>query len=123
MQDILLRLKSLMEQKGINAKQLTTEIGISNSSFTDWNKGKGKPAAETLIKFAKYFNVSLDWLLLGKEQSLILEISNTKDQELLDKFHQLTPELQTGLLMYMDGLLAAMPHSDQEQSSSTSQAG
>lgn len=123
MQEILLRLKTLMEQNGINAKNLTRELGISNSSFTDWNKGKGKPSAETLIKLAQYFGVSMDWLLLGAEQSHVLDISNSRDQELLDKFHRLTPELQTGLFMYIDGLLAAMPHSDQVQPLSTSKIG
>lgn len=123
MQELLQRLNSLMEQNGLNAKQLTSELGISNSSFTDWKKGKGTPSASTLVKLAEYFDVSLDWLLLGKHKDVSLDFSSNRDAELLNKFHRLSPELQTGLLMYIDGLLAAMPHSGEEQESSTSQAG
>jgi transcriptional regulator with XRE-family HTH domain len=57
------KIQDLMKNSGINAKQLTAELGLSSSSITDWKKGKGKPSAETIIKIASYFDVSADYLL------------------------------------------------------------
>lgn len=108
---LLDRVKELMDKSGIKAKQLTAELGISNSSFTDWGKGKGTPSLDTVVKISDYFNVSIDYLVSGTEfsESKHLDFSNPVDNELLDKFHSLTPELRGNLIGYLDGMLAAMP--------------
>ena len=105
------RMTSIMKQHGINAKRLSEELGISSSSFTDWSKGKGTPSLDKLVKFADYFDVSLDYLVYGKEKfaNNTLEFSNHLDCELLEKFHALSPDLQERLLIYADGMIAAMP--------------
>ena len=99
---LLDRMKALMEDEGIKARQLTEELGISNSSFTDWNKGKGSPSVAVLTKFATRFGVSLDYLVFGKEHEL--EFSNKEDRELLAKFHSLPSEYQKQILGYIDGM-------------------
>lgn len=109
MSTLLERMKSLMDQNGIKPSQMTTILGISNSSFTDWGKGKGTPSVVALTKFADYFNVSLDYLVRGYEfHSSSLEFSNSFDQELIDKFHSLSPEYQQKLLGYADGMLTIL---------------
>lgn len=114
MSALLDRVKELIDQSNMTAKQLTVELGISNSSFTDWRKGKGSPSLDTVTKIADYFHVSIDYLVRGKEFSAPkqLDFSNPMDKELLDKFHNLTPELREKLLGYVDGMLAAMPKSE-----------
>ena len=73
MSDLLDRLNKLKDDSGMNAKQLTTALGLSSTSFTDWNKGKGSPSLDAVIKFAEYFNVSTDFLILvGTNLSLPL---------------------------------------------------
>lgn len=109
MSALLDRMKTIMDNEGIKPRQLTAELGISNSSFTDWGKGKGSPSVDALTKFADYFHVSLDYLVRGEENSIkTLDFSNPLDAELLDKFHSLTPECQLKLLGYIDGMLATM---------------
>lgn len=117
MSSLLDRIKGLMDAQGIKAKQLTTELGLSNSSFTDWRKGKGSPSLDTVVKIADYFHVSLDYLVHGDDMPMPnqLDFSNPIDKELLDKFHSLSPDLQDKLLAYVDGMLAAMPRQDDEE--------
>lgn len=114
MSALLDRVKELIAQSNMTAKQLTVELGISNSSFTDWGKGKGSPSLDTVTKIADYFHVSIDYLVRGEEFSepKRLDFSNPMDKELLDKFHSLTPELREKLLGYVDGMLAAMPKTE-----------
>lgn len=110
---ILERLFELIETAGTTPSAVTKELGISISSFTDWKKGKGKPSIETLIKLADYFDVSLDWLVLGKEKPITLDLSNSSDASFLSKLHLLSPSLQDRLLVYMDGMLAAQASSEE----------
>lgn len=114
MSTLLDRIKALMDEHDINAKQFTKELGISNSSFTDWKKGKGSPSLDTVVKISDYFKVSLDYLVRGEEIPVTrtLDFSSSLDRELLDKFHSLPPYLQEKLLAYADGMLSAMPKQD-----------
>ena len=66
MSTLLDRIKELMNDRQINARQLTSELGISSSSLTDWNKGKSSPSLDAVIKISDYFDVSIDYLVHGK---------------------------------------------------------
>lgn len=41
-------------------------LGLSTATATSWKKGSS-PNGETLLKLSDYFNVSVDYLLTGKE--------------------------------------------------------
>lgn len=109
MSTMLDRLKTVLENEGIKPKQLTDEFGISNSSFTDWGKGKGSPSVAFLSKFAVRFRVSIDWLVFGDEaDSLNLENSNPRAVGLVNKFNSLPTEHQHKVLGFIDGMLSVM---------------
>ena len=115
MDTFLDRLQSLMDEKKVNAKQVTSEAGIASSAITDWKKGRAKPSLPAAISLAKYFDVSLDFLVLGKRTDIpVIQGVTGVDEDLLRKFHALTPDLQDRLMSYADGLLAAMPQKEDE---------
>lgn len=111
MSDLLTRVYELMEKAGIKPTQLAKELKMSTSTFTDWSKGKGSPSLKAVMQFAEYFNVSLDYLVYGKNQTApsVLEFSNSEDVALLDKFHSLSPELRQKAIGYIEGMASAMP--------------
>lgn len=116
-QEILERLRYLIKKNDTNAACVTRELGISTSSFTDWNKGKAKPGAETLAKLAIYFDVSLDWIVFGQANNKItsLDISKADELALLDSYRKLSPDAKIKLLGYSEGLAAVMPSSEDKQ--------
>lgn len=57
------RLKELRLQHGFSQEELSEQIGIKQSSYSDWENGKFKPNYEKLEKIADFFDVSLDWLV------------------------------------------------------------
>ena len=61
------RIKELIIKKGITAKAMLLELKLPHSAMTEWKNGKAKPSANALQKIATYFNVSVDYLLTGKE--------------------------------------------------------
>lgn len=54
---------NLMEDFHVTAKQMTSDLGISGSAISEWKKGKGKPSTDAVVKIAKYFQVSTDYIL------------------------------------------------------------
>ena len=53
----------LIKKKGITKNKLLTDLGLSKNSFIKWGKRGSIPSSETLLKIAKYFDVSTDYLL------------------------------------------------------------
>lgn len=110
MSDLLDRIHWLIRKNGLKPTQLAKMLGMSTSTFTDWNNGKGSPSLKAVMQFAEYFDVSLDYLVYGKEKSeqKIMEFSNPEDEALLDAFHKLTPELRMKASGYIEGMAATM---------------
>lgn len=61
------RLRSLREKHNLTQEQIAKIIGISRGTYAHYEINKRRPDYETLIKITDIFNVSLDFLLTGKE--------------------------------------------------------
>ena len=57
------RLKELRTEKGISQQKLANEIGATQKAIDFWEKGINEPKASYIIKLAKYFGVTTDYLL------------------------------------------------------------
>ena len=55
------RFKKLCDERGISVYKACTDIGLNRSAVNKWKNG-GLPNGATVAKFAKYFNVSADYL-------------------------------------------------------------
>jgi len=58
-------IRELRKKKGIQQKELSIEIGVSQPTVSDWEKGKKDPSSESLKKLAEYFGVD-ELVILGK---------------------------------------------------------
>ena len=56
-------LKNLRKAKGLTQVQFAQIFQISSGTIAMWETGKRMPDTETLKRIAKYFDVSLDYLL------------------------------------------------------------
>lgn len=59
----MLRLKELREKKGVSQKEIAEKINKTFQAYSLYEIGKRDPDTSTLIKLARYFNVSVDYLL------------------------------------------------------------
>ena len=58
------RLRQLREEKCLSQKELAEIIGtVSNNDLSRYEKGERSPHYKTLIQFANYFEVTLDYLV------------------------------------------------------------
>ena len=59
-------LKQLRIERNISQRKLGEILGVVNQTISFWESGSREPDFDTLIKIAKYFNVSIGFLL-GEE--------------------------------------------------------
>lgn len=58
-----MRLKELRERRNISQVKLAMDLNISQNTISRYETGVREASYETLIAFADYFNVSIDYLL------------------------------------------------------------
>lgn len=65
--DILVGLKLIRKQKGLNQLKVAIDLNISREALSHYENGKREPSLDMLNRMSKYFNVSIDYLINGKE--------------------------------------------------------
>ena len=58
-----MRLKELRKSKKISQLKLAIELNMNQNSISRYENGEREADYKTLIAFADYFNVSIDYLL------------------------------------------------------------
>lgn len=58
-----MRLKELRKSRGISQLKLAMDLSMNQNSISRYESGAREADYSTLIKFADYFNVSIDYLL------------------------------------------------------------
>lgn len=58
-----MRLKLLRKSRKISQLKIAMDLGMNQNSISRYENGQRQADYETLIAFADYFNVSIDYLL------------------------------------------------------------
>lgn len=72
---IYLRIEELINKRGMTKKAFCEELKISTGNLGDWKRGKSIPSTAKLIEIAAFFDVSLDWIMVGRSEMMINEQS------------------------------------------------
>lgn len=70
--DISERLQDLRKKSKYSQEEVADILGISRQAVSKWESGQGKPEIENIIKLADIYNVSTDFLLLGKDSKMAI---------------------------------------------------
>ena len=95
--DILDRISKLMGNR--EQQELTNYLGLKKTAFSDWKSGKSNSYRKYLIEIADFFNVSIDFLVYGKEKSPSAELSED-ERDLLFIFKTVSEREKGELLGY-----------------------
>lgn len=101
METITDRLTFLMKSKKIKGIDLATATEISTATISRILKGTQIPTVDTLYKFAQYFNVSMEFLLVGKEstfESCANAILSSSEFELVECYRKMSVDDQDELM-------------------------
>ncbi|MGI6588894.1 MAG: helix-turn-helix domain-containing protein [Peptococcia bacterium] len=86
-----MRLKKLRDKNYLSQKEFGEIIGFSQGNVADWERGRSLPSTKAIIAIVNQFNISADWLLLGKDNSSpfpLLKKMNSKEIALLNIYSE-----------------------------------
>lgn len=75
------RLKELRTQAGMTQKQLADRIWVSKAAIGNYELSDRKPSPEIIVKLAKVFHVSTDYLLGIDEKEKTIDVSGLTDEQ------------------------------------------
>lgn len=107
MESFVDRIQKLINNENLKASYVLNQLELSGSTITDWKKGKGRPSADAIIKFAKFFNVSTDYILFGTQSENNLD---DQEREWLSLYHQLSDHNKVECVGFVKGYIAASQH-------------
>ena len=60
--------EELLQKYGVSTYKVSKDTGIAQSVFSSWKNGISTPKQDKMQIIADYFNVSIDYLMTGKEK-------------------------------------------------------
>ena len=66
-ENVMKYLKLLRKEKGYTQQKVALDLNVSRESLSYYENGKRQPSLELLVAFSKYYNVSIDYLITGKD--------------------------------------------------------
>lgn len=97
------QLEMLCQQRNLTVTGVTKHLGMSSGTVANWKNGK-LPNGDTLLKFADFFDVSTDYLLMGKKN--IDELSES-EKNWLYLYSQLSDYNKIECVGFIKGYIAA----------------
>ena len=94
------RLRLIRQKRGLTQKAVAEMLGIRPPSLCAYEKGQSEPNVATLCWYARYFNVTADWLLGLERDGVHLESSTPTYQRTSAE-----PQLSDEELRRLRGLL------------------
>ena len=112
--EIVERIFSLIQEKGIEQKSFAAQVGVSPQKVSEWKNGKAKSYTKYLPQIAEALGTTVQWLATGEgsktKQPATGEGDGPSENEIL--FRKLPPDLQEEALRYMRYLAAQSEKSE-----------
>ena len=112
------RLDQLITESGLSYKEIASKTSIKAGNISHYRLGKVKPSFNAIIDLANLFNVTTDYLLLGKENDVVptsnINISSqnnlsTEEYYWIDLYRQTPENTRQYLLSMVKSFLQAIP--------------
>lgn len=105
--DFAQRLKELRKKKGMSQAKIAELIDVHFTQISRYERGDTKPNAEPMAKLAKVLDTTVDYLMTGSTEDIIIDSGLNK--ELITRFKQLkdfNSEDKKTVLSLMDAFIA-----------------
>lgn len=106
-------IKELRGTKGVSQETLAAVCDVSMQAVSKWENGQSCPDIAFLPLLAEYFQVSIDYLLTGKESAQ--KCGTAQDSELLDHLKAITEEDTLYIIQYRNGQILDKKKWEQDQ--------
>ena len=91
-------IKKLRENNNLSQDELGDKLSISGKTISSWEKERSQPRMGQVREMANIFNVSIDYMISGSEDSL----KNSDLHNILNRIKKLDTEQLSDLIKYLD---------------------
>lgn len=106
------RLKELRLNNGLKQSDLLKKFNLSSARYSQYENDKRVPDYELLIKFADFYNVSIDYLL-GRTN--VIKPENIDENDLLAKLNTADSETKASVEQFLNYLLYEKERKNKEK--------
>lgn len=99
------KLKELRTKKSWSQGQLGKKIGADLQRISKYERGVMWPTMELMVRIAKAFDVSVDYLIREEENIAINKIKNTELLHKIEEVNRLTEEDQHTIISFLDAFI------------------
>ncbi len=85
-------LYKLRKGSSMTQKELGEQVGLSKAVVSKYENGLGYPTFDVLVRIAKYFGVTTDYLL-GAESGRTIDVTGLTESQ-IDSIHRIIAEFQ-----------------------------
>ena len=113
--------KELREETGLSQQRLGEKLGISSSGIGHLEIGDCEPKSSTLIAYAKYFDISADYLLGLEDNSgarttaPVHDGLSAEEREIIKKYRELNTHGKNAVKTVVDTYLATLAENKQKK--------
>lgn len=90
--------EQLLQKYGLTAYKVSKETGITQSTLSDWKRGRSTPKTENMKKIADYFGVTVEYLMTGKEEpkEKVPELTARDERDIAKDLDNIMKKLTSG---------------------------
>lgn len=86
------RIRTLRQSRNMSQVELAKALGVTKQSISNWENDNIQPSVEMLVKIAKVFSVSTDYLL-GIDSQICIDVSGLPEH-VISHIRQLIDDLR-----------------------------
>lgn len=97
------RVFSLLNKQNKTKAAMAQALGVSRSAISQWEKNGTEPTYEQCIILSNFLNVSLNYLMTGKEKEWQPVLSDKEERDLDKKVEDLLSAVDSDTSLMLDG--------------------
>lgn len=99
------KLRQLRKSRGWSQGQLGKMVGADLQRISKYERGVMWPTMELMVRLAKVFEVSVDYLIRDKENSTISKIKNPTLRHQIEEVNDLPEKDQETVISFLDAFI------------------
>lgn len=77
----MIRIFELRKERGLSQREAAKIFGVSQGTFNNWENSNTQPSIEQLIAIARFFEVSVDYLIGNADEIGVINLISTLTPE------------------------------------------
>ncbi len=113
-------LRKLRESKHLQLADVADAIGMSRQGYNNYEVGSRTPSLDTIVKLAKFYNVSTDYILGVSDlpdNSVVtqdkIKAIDEKAEKLFQSFLQLPDSMKVSIMQWIESTISAQSNQTQ----------